>query len=218
VGRMEDQNSDMHNKLAAAQSSLLPDHPDVTELSREVAVSDARLGAAKQAAASNDLELRRMSGAISRGQKRIEELRAEETRLDRLMAATPLVQSQLSQLTSAEEMLRAKTTQLVAKKAEAEITAELEQKNGPSEFRVLESAQPAQTPASPNRSQFLMIALAVALALGAAAAMAQELSDRSIRSESEAGGALSLPVLACVPQLYVAPGMQLMPIQTQAEA
>src|SRR5206468_10165740 len=104
-------------------------------------------------------------------------------------------------------------------KAEAEITAELEAKSGPSEFRVLESAQPASIPSSPNRSQFLLIALIASLALGAAAAMGQELSDRSLRSESEVGGALSLPVLASVPQLYVAPGMhQLMPMQPQAEA
>jgi capsular polysaccharide biosynthesis protein len=84
---------------------------------------------------------------------------------------------------------------------------------------VLESAQPASTPASPNRAQFLALALIAALALGAAAAMSQELSDRSLRSETEVGGALSLPVLACIPQLYVAPGMyQLMPMQTQADA
>ena len=81
------------------------------------------------------------------------------------------------------------------------------------------SARPATTPASPNRAQFLMLGLLAALALGAAAAMGQELSDRSLRSEVEVGGALSLPVLAVIPQMYGTAGMQqLMPMQAQAEA
>lgn len=219
VGRLEEQRDDLHAKLAAAQSSLLADHPDVTELQREVAANDARLSAARQRSAANDLELRRMNAAIDRGQKRISEMQSDQVKLDKLIAATPLVQGQLAELTSDTDMLKAKVTQLVAKKAEAEITADLETKSGPSEFRVLESAQPATTPASPNRSQLLMLALLASLALGAAAAMGQELSDRSLRSETEVGGALSLPVLACVPLLYVAPGMhQLMPMQAQAEA
>jgi polysaccharide biosynthesis transport protein len=219
LGRLEEQRDDLHAKLAAAQSSLLADHPDVTELQREVAANEARLAAANKRAAANDLELRRMTTAISRGEKRISQLQADESRLDKLIAATPLVAGQLGELQGDQEMLKAKVTQLVAKKAEAEITAELETKNGPSEFRVLESAQPASTPASPNRSQFLMLAFIAALALGAAAAMGQELSDRSLRSEVEVGGALSLPVLAVIPQLHGVAGMhQLMPMQAQAEA
>jgi succinoglycan biosynthesis transport protein ExoP len=219
VGRLEEQRDDLHAKLAAAQSSLLADHPDVTELQREVAANETRLQAARTRSAANDLEMRRMTTALDRGGKRVAQMQADQAKLDKIIAATPLIQGQLAELTADEDMIKAKTTQLVAKKAEAEITAELETKSGPSEFRVLESAQPASTPASPNRTQFLALALIAALALGAAAAMSQELSDRSLRSETEVGGALSLPVLACIPQLYVTPGMhQLMPMQAQADA
>ncbi|HEX4383424.1 MAG TPA: Wzz/FepE/Etk N-terminal domain-containing protein [Myxococcales bacterium] len=219
VGRLEEQRDDLHAKLAAAQSSLLADHPDVTALQREVAANEGRLAAANKRASANDLELRRMTTAISRGEKRIGQLQADESKLDKLIAATPIVAGQLGELTNDLDSIKAKVTQLVAKKAEAEITAELETKSGPSEFRVLESAQPATTPASPNRSQFLMLAFIAALALGAAAAMGQELSDRSLRSEIEVGGALSLPVLAVIPQLHGVAGMQqLMPMQAQAEA
>jgi succinoglycan biosynthesis transport protein ExoP len=219
VGRLEEQRDELHAKLAAAQSSLQADHPDVTALQREVAANDQRLTAATKRSAANDLELRRMTTAISRGEKRINQLQSDEARLDKIIASTPLVAGQLGELVNDQDAIKAKVTQLVAKKAEAEITAELETKNGPSEFRVLESAQPATTPASPNRSQFLMLAFLAAIALGAAAAMGQELSDRSLRSEIEVGGALSLPVLAVIPRLYGTAGMQqLMPMQAQAEA
>jgi uncharacterized protein involved in exopolysaccharide biosynthesis len=130
------------------------------------------------------------------------------------------VASKLSDLGRDAEMLKAKVTQLVSKKAEAEITADLEQKSGPSAFRVLESAQPPGAPASPNRSQALLLALLGALALGIAVAMGQELSDRSLRSETEVGSALALPVLACVPELSVMGGgaVALLPMPQETEA
>jgi len=106
--------------------------------------------------------------------------------------------------------------QLVSKKAEAEITADLEQKSAPSEFRVLESAQPPSVPASPNRQQALLLAMLGALALGIAVSIGQELSDRSLRTEGEVGGALALPVLACVPELGGMGAVALLPVQTEA--
>ena len=77
-----------------------------------------------------------------------------------------MVASELGELLRDSDLLRAKVGSLVSKKAEAEITADLEAKSGPSEFRVLESAQPPALPASPNRPQALMLALIGALVLG----------------------------------------------------
>ena len=218
VGRLEEQYDNDRAKLAALAASLTPDHPDVVAMKREVESSSARLAAARTRAAQNDLELRRMTGAIDRGQKRIAELQKQQAQLDKSIAGTPMVQNQLNDLTKDVDLLNAKVAQLTSKKAEAEITAELEQKSGPSEFRVLESAQPPSLAASPNRPQLLLLALVAALFLGAAIALGQELSDRSLRSESEVGSALSLPVLACVPELSGAYHQHVLPAHVQAEA
>jgi polysaccharide biosynthesis transport protein len=218
VGRLEEQYDDIRAKLAAAQSSLQPDHPDIAILKREVDATLGRVQNARSRAAANDLEQRRMNDAMSRGRARVAELVKRQTDIDRLINASPIVASQLSELTRDVDILKSKVGQLVSKKAEAEITAELEQKSGPSEFRVLESAQPASAPASPNRGQALMLALLGALALGIALATGQELSDRSLRSESEVGGSLALPVLACVPALKGSGAMALLPMQQEAEA
>jgi uncharacterized protein involved in exopolysaccharide biosynthesis len=218
VGRLEEQYDEMRAKLANASAMLQPDHPDVTALRRETEATYGRMQNARARAAANDLELRRMNEAIRRGQKRIEELRAQQVDLDKLIAGAPMVASGIAELGRDVDMLKAKVGSLVSKKAEAEITADLEMKSGPSEFRVLESAQPAVTPANPNRAQALLLTLIAALALGCAVALGQELSDRSLRSESEAGGALALPVLACVPELGSGRAVALFPIQTNAEA
>jgi len=218
VGRLEEVHDTLRARLATAQATLLPNHPDVESLKRELEATSGRLQGARTRAAANDLELRRMNAAISRGRNRIASLEKRQAEIDRLIAGAPLVATQLAELTRDSEMLKAKVTQLVSKKAEAEITADLEQKSGPSSFRVLESAQPPATPASPNRQQALLLSLLGALALGIAITMSQELSDRSLRSESEVGSALALPVLACVPELSGMGGaaVALLPMQTEA--
>src|SRR5205085_6910965 len=145
-------------------------------------------------------------------------LQKQQAQLDKVIAGAPLVQSQLSDLTRDVDLLNAKVAQLTSKKAEAEITADLEMKSGPAAFRVLESAQPPTLAAAPNRAQFLLLALLGAIALGCAVALGQELSDRSLRSEDEVGGALALPVLACVPELGGRYAMQVLPNHVEAQA
>jgi uncharacterized protein involved in exopolysaccharide biosynthesis len=219
VGRLEEQFDNSRAKLAGMTASLTPDHPDVVATKREVEATFARLQNARSRAAANDLELRRMTSAIDRGQRRIAELQRQQAQLDKAIAGTPMVQSQLADLTRDVDLLNAKVASLTSKKAEAEITAELEQKSGPSEFRVLESAQPPTIAASPNRPQVLILTLVAALFLGCAIALSQELSDRSLRSESEAGMSLALPVLACIPELSGRYDLQVLPAHnTQVEA
>ena len=218
VGRLEELYDGQKARLAALQSTLLPDHPDIAAAKIELESTAGRLQAARARAAANDLEVRRMNEAIARGRTRIADLMKRQKDIDKQIAAAPVVASELAELTRDTDMLKAKVANLVSKKAEAEITADLEQKSAPSEFRVLESAQPPSLPASPNRSQALLLSLLGALVLGIAVSVAQELSDRSLRSESEAGTALTLPVLACVPELNGAGAVMMLPMHQQAEA
>jgi len=218
VGRLEELSDTVRARLASLQAALTPDHPDVESMKRELESTGVRLQNARARAAANDLELRRMKDAIARGRNRIADLQKRQADIDKLVAAAPLVAADLAELTRDTDMVKAKVTQLISKKAEAEITADLEQKSGPSAFRVLESAQPPALPSSPNRQQALLLALLGALVLAIAVSMGQELSDRSIRSESEVGTALALPVLACVPELNGAGIVALLPMQQQAEA
>ena len=218
VGRLEEQYDESRAKLAAMTSSLTPEHPDVVSMRREVESTFGRLQNARARAAANDLELRRMTDAIKRSNRRIEEVRGQQAQIDKLIAGAPLVAAQLTDLSKDVDLLDAKVSQLTSKKAEAEITAELEQMSGPSEFRVLESATPPTLAAAPNRAQMLALALLGALALGSAIALGKEMSDRSLRSESEVGGAIALPVLACVPELGGKWDLRVLPSHVQAEA
>ena len=142
-----------------------------------------------------------MTEAVNRGRRNVAQYQSRMAEVDKLMTAAPVTAAQLAELDRDAEMLKVKVQSLVSKKAEAEITADLEAKSAPAEFRVLESAVAPTLPGSPNRPQMLLLALLAALALGSAVAVGQELSDRTLRSEEEAA-ALALPVLAMVPRLH----------------
>jgi uncharacterized protein involved in exopolysaccharide biosynthesis len=218
VGRLEEQYDESRARLGKAIAGLTPDHPDVLVLRREAEATYGRVLAARSRAAQNDLEARRMNEAVKRSRTRIAELEQRMAGIDKLVAAIPMTTSQIGELNRDAEMLKVKVGQLISKKAEAEITADLELKSGPTEFRVLESAQPDTLAASPNRPQLLIFAVLAALALGCAIALGQELSDRSLRSDSEADTAIALPVLACVPRLAVVGVPRQLSIQSENEA
>ena len=220
VGRLEEEYDTMRTKLGAATAALTPDHPDVQSLQRETQATLGRLQAARARNSQNDLETRRMNEAIARGNKRIEAINARMAALDKGISAAPLIGVQVSEMDRDIDMLKVKVAQLTSKKAEAEISAELEAKSAPTEFRVLESAVPPAVPSSPNRPQFALLALLAALALGGAVALGQELSDRSLRNESEVGAAIALPVLASVPRLaaFGTTGPRLLTVHAGSEA
>src|SRR5438067_1982526 len=130
VGRFSEQYDTLRGKLGAVRVSLTPDHPDVVALTREVATAKAQLDQAEARVRANDLEARRMKDAISRGKKQISDYQARIAQIDRLMAAAPLTAVGLGELDRDSDMIKAKVQSLVSKKAEAEITADLEAKSG----------------------------------------------------------------------------------------
>lgn len=201
VGRLEEQEDVARAQFGAAAAALTPDHPDVQRLGRQVSEVHARVERARARAAANDLEQRRMTAAMERGRASIRKLEERMAGVDKLIITSPQVAAQLAEVGRTSDELHAKVTQLVGKKAEADIAVQLEAKNAPNEFRVLEAAVPPGLPASPNRPQALSLALLAALLLGAAVAVGQEISDRSLRSAGEANQWLALPVLATVPRL-----------------
>ena len=202
VGRLEDEEAAMKARTAMLAAGLTADHPDVQRMQREVADLKARLNSARSRATANTLEQKRMDAAVARGRKNIASLQTRIVGVDQRVQMIPANGAKLAELGRDSDVLRAKVQHLVSKKAEAEVAAELEHRQASSEFRVLESASMPTLPASPNRMQALLLAFLAALGLGIALAVAQEMSDRTLRSEFEAGSAVGLPVLASVPRIF----------------
>jgi uncharacterized protein involved in exopolysaccharide biosynthesis len=202
VGRLEDEEGAARARYAGVIAQLQADHPDAQRARRELGDIQARLQQAKARAAANTLEQKRMEAAIDRGHKNLDKLQSRMVAVDARVGEVPQNGARIGELSQGVEVLKVKVTQLISKKAEAELAADLEHRQAASEYRVLESAAMPTLPASPNRMMALLIALLGALFIGGAAGVMSEMSDHTLRSESEAGSAVALPVLAQVPRIH----------------
>lgn len=113
----------------------------------------------------------------------------------------PVFEQRIAGLMRDYDSLRAHYASLNDKKLSAEMSNNLENRQKGERFVILDPAQVPDRPAAPNRMLLAFGALIGGLIGGAALAMLRELSDESVRSESEAAKILGKPVLAGVPAI-----------------
>ncbi|MCE2659341.1 MAG: hypothetical protein LW854_14045 [Rubrivivax sp.] len=73
----------------------------------------------------------------------------------------------------------------------------------PSMARITDMAVPPETPVKPKRSQLVLVAMLLALLLGALAPVAIDRLDNTIKGSDDAEARLQVPVLATLPQVDV---------------
>jgi hypothetical protein len=100
--------------------------------------------------------------------------------------------------------LKASYQNLLAKKEESGIAANLEREQVSQQFKTLDPARLPERPYGPNRSLINMVAAGAGLALGLGLTVLLELRDQSFRSAAEIVPVLMLPVLASVPSIVSA--------------
>ncbi len=215
-------------QLAAAESQLATlslrlkeDHPDIRILKR-------RIEELKKSAADEALQ-QPVSGrprVVSPGdlarEKRIASLRTEFESLDRRMAskraqvsrlqgvidsyrarldAAPALESEFTQLMRDYDTLEKTYSALLLKSQDAQVAANLEERQVGEQFKIIESARQPERPTSPDRFRLNMIGALIGLGIGVGFAGLLEYRDRSLRTEEDVVLTLSLPVLALVPTM-----------------
>jgi hypothetical protein len=96
-------------------------------------------------------------------------------------------------------------TDLLAKRENSRVAANLERRQIGEQFRVLDPAQRPEVPFYPNRTRYTGMGALAGLGLGAGLVILLEMRDRSFRREEDIVMALRLPVLACIPRMYSRP-------------
>ena len=99
------------------------------------------------------------------------------------------------------ETLQKSYTNLLAKKEESKISANLERQQVSEQFKILDPARLPQKPFSPDRLKITLIGAVLGMMLGAGFGAFLEYRDTSLRSEDEILRTLVLPVLAAIPIL-----------------
>ena len=206
--------------LTEMQLRLTPEHPDVIRLKRRITGLKQRAEAEALAAPLSPESTapttpgemlqrnreRAMNAELESLDRQITNKRNEEQRLRKLAAgyqarieAVPARETELAELTRDHETLQKMYADLLGKNEESKIAANLERRQIGEQFKILDSARPAEKPFSPNRVQINLAGSLGGLLFGFALAAFLEYRDASFRSQDDVITVLSLPVLAQIP-------------------
>jgi polysaccharide chain length determinant protein (PEP-CTERM system associated) len=206
--------------LEAARLRLKPEHPDIQRLERTirdlVARSEAEAlqvpvssGAPRSAGElTRERRVREITEELAKINRDIGELRAKEERLRETGAryqanahAAPARESELTELMRDYTPLQTLYASLLARKEDARIAANLEQRQIGERFELLDEARIPERPFSPDRQRIMLFGLMAGLAFGLGFVGLLEYRDQSFKTDDEIVSVLSLPVLAVVPRM-----------------
>jgi polysaccharide chain length determinant protein (PEP-CTERM system associated) len=119
----------------------------------------------------------------------------------RRLENTPKREQELAIITRDYESTRELHKALLAKRGEADMASELEQRQQGETFRVIEPARLPEQPAGPNRFRLLLVGLALALGASGVAVLLAEQVDTSFRRVDEVRATAPMPVLSAIPRI-----------------
>jgi len=119
----------------------------------------------------------------------------------RRLENTPKREQELAIITRDYETTRELHKTLLSKRGEADMAAELEQRQQGETFRVIEPARLPDRPAGPNRFRLLLVGLALALGASGVAVLLAEQVDTSFRRVDEVRATAPMPVLSAIPRI-----------------
>jgi uncharacterized membrane protein YgdD (TMEM256/DUF423 family) len=114
---------------------------------------------------------------------------------------TPRREQELALITRDYETTRELHAGLLAKRGEAAMAADLEQRQRGETFRVIEPAGMPDRPTGPNRFRLLLVGLALALGASGVAVVLAEQVDTSFRRVDEVRATAPIPVLSAIPRI-----------------
>jgi polysaccharide chain length determinant protein (PEP-CTERM system associated) len=207
-------------RLRALQARDKPNHPDVRILQHTIRDLEAKLEAESKAPRESLLPQKSVTPAEAAREKRTRELIAEREGIDRELQdkeqqdrhlrsvvaayqakldAQPTRESDLVELMRDYTTLQSTYQDLLAKREQSKMAANLERKAIGEQFRILEPALVPERPFSPNRLLIHLAGAGAGLAVGLLLVALLEYRDSTLRSEDDVTRLFNLPVFALVP-------------------
>lgn len=206
-------------ELRTLELSKTAEHPDVRAKRKTVANLEAQMRAETLAGinatpatkgTSADLirqarakgfqqEIAKLDTQIGQKQADIDRLKSEAAEYQRRVDALPGHQSELVAITRDYDTVKKIYENLLGKKEDSRISANLERQQVGEQFKILDPARLPERPYSPNRIRMALVGLGLGLGLGLGFAGFLEYRDTSLRTEDEIVKMLVLPVVAAIP-------------------
>jgi len=220
-------------RLEGIRSTLLgkgftPQHPDVAQNQREIALAEATLKRLKAAMpppdkalpstpaatkshpleANDDPAFVQLKATLEANRVEIQDLTKDEARLKAQIGQyegrineTPVREQQEAGILRDTEVLRAQYADLQKKEQESQLATNLEKQQGGQQFRLIDQASLPTVPSSPKRVKIALGGLAGGLALGLALAILMEMRDTSFYTEKNLTKQLAPPFVLGIPLL-----------------
>jgi uncharacterized protein involved in exopolysaccharide biosynthesis len=147
------------------------------------------------------LELAQLLRQMAAKQKQEQQLRSQIAMYQSRVEAAPMRDSEMIELTRDYNTLQEFYTDLLGKREDSKIAANLERRQIGEQFKLLDPARVPERPFSPNRQVLNMTGMGGGLALGVMLIALLEYRDKSFKTDMEVMQVLSLPVLAVVPHM-----------------
>jgi polysaccharide chain length determinant protein (PEP-CTERM system associated) len=217
-----DQVESARRALQTLQARLTPEHPDVIRAKRQLRDLEAQLPPAGSQTSVAPAPVVRVTAAEAARLIRVRNLQAEVQSLDRQIAnkeseeqrlrgvmssyqsrveAAPTRESELIELTRDYTTLQQVYTNLLAKREDSKVVANLERRQAGEQFRILDPARLPERPFSPNRVTMNLIGALAGLGLGLGLVALLEYRDTTLRTDDDVVMAVGLPVLAMIPMI-----------------
>lgn len=218
---LEEQLATLRNKLVTMRAQYTDDYPDVIRLKRDISHMQEKVDAAKAAEAKSPAKAAGDGPAYAEPQA-IRDLRHQIAQYDDVILSktkqqaalqkqiqvyearvqmSPLIDQKFKELTRNYQTALDFYRQLLTKKAQAEMGADLERRQQGQDFSVIDPATLSSTPTSPKRALFAGGGAGAGLFLALGIALWLELRDKLIRTERDVEFYLEATTLALVPAL-----------------
>jgi polysaccharide chain length determinant protein (PEP-CTERM system associated) len=218
----------LRNELAAMQTTYSDKYPDVIQLKEQIRLLEGRAAEEQKRAATSprtagpppsrqarDLQLAVQNPYVLSLMQQLDQASVEAkasadeiTNLNRQinvyqrrLEMTPKREQELNLITRDYETTREMFRSLLAKRGEADVAADLEQRQKGETFRVIAPATLPERPAGPNRIRLLLVGVALALGAAGVAVVLAEQVDTSYRRAEEVRGTAGVPVLSTIPRI-----------------
>ena len=216
---LEQQLAALQSQLITLQARYTDDYPDVVKTKADIAevkreIDQMNKAAAVQAPSDNSdkaglaepaeirqlrLQIHQYDAAIAQANREQNRIKDQIATYQGRVALSPAIEEQYKSLTRDYDTAQKFYNDLLAKKSESEMQADMERRQQGEQMRLLNPASLPDAPSFPVRWLFAAGGAGGGLAIGLGLALWLELRDKAIRTEQDVVAVLEMPTLVAVP-------------------
>lgn len=204
-------------RLLNLESRFTDEYPDVRKTKAEIAELERKIKATGRTDTGADpdnpayvtlsAQLAATRSEISSINAQISSAQSRQSDYQKRIITTPQVEETYKMLMIERNNLQAKYDDLTKKFMESKVAYGLEKGQMGERFTLIEAAKLPLKPESPNIPAVLLIGLILGIGAGVGAAALKEFTDQSVYTAQALTDALSLPLLAVIPEITI-PGKE----------